>query len=173
MTMDIRDMAKQLFSLLLPFTVLVVIPFLIERDFEIPLMGSQGLLPILQSVVGLALMAAGLAGIAWTVGLFAFIGKGTLAPWSPPGRLVVAGPYAYVRNPMITSVIVVLLGEAIFFGSWPILAWTIFAFLLNHFYFIFSEEPGLSKRFGEEYEAYKKNVPRWVPRLKPWKPVGS
>ncbi len=70
---------------------------------------------------------------------------------------------------MISSVLGVLLGEAIFFGSWTILAWFLVAFVVNHLYFIFSEEPGLVKRFGEEYEAYKKNVPRWIPRLRPWK----
>jgi protein-S-isoprenylcysteine O-methyltransferase Ste14 len=172
MTMKtIRELVKQLFSLILPFVVLVLIPYLIQRDFEIPLTKSQGLWPIFQFVAGLALMVAGLAGIAWTVSLFIRIGKGTLAPWSPTSRLVVAGPYAHARNPMIASVTGVLLGEAIFFGSWPILAWAILAFVINHIYFIFSEEPGLSRRFGEEYEVYKKNVPRWLPRLRPWKPA--
>jgi protein-S-isoprenylcysteine O-methyltransferase Ste14 len=126
--------------------------------------------PLMLFAAGLALMIAGLSGIAWTVSLFISIGKGTLAPWSPTKRLVVIGPYAHVRNPMIMSVVAVLLGEALFFGSWPILAWAIAVFALNHIYFILSEEPGLRRRFGAEYETYKRNVPRWLPRLGPWKP---
>ncbi len=79
--------------------------------------------------------------------------------------------YAYVRNPMILGVIIVLLGESLVISSWSIFAWAILVFLINTVYFIFSEEPGLQKRFGEEYREYKRNVPRWIPRSKPWKPL--
>jgi protein-S-isoprenylcysteine O-methyltransferase Ste14 len=71
---------------------------------------------------------------------------------------------------MITGVLAVLLGEALVFHSVPILAWFVVAFAINHVYFIAFEEPGLVERFGEEYLEYKKNVPRWIPRLRPWKP---
>jgi protein-S-isoprenylcysteine O-methyltransferase Ste14 len=167
-----RELVKQLFSFILPFIVIVLIPFLIQYGFKIPPIRNrnQGVWPFMLFVAGLALMIAGLSGIAWTVSLFVRIGKGTLAPWSPTKRLVVIRPYAHVRNPMIMSVIAVLLGEALFFGSWPILVWAIAVFALNHFYFIISEEPGLIRRFGAEYETYKRNVPRWLPRLRPWKP---
>jgi len=166
----LKGLAKELFPLILPFIVLILVPYVIQRDFEIPLTKSQGLWPLFQFVIGLALMLAGLWGFVWTASLFIRIGKGTLAPWDPTKRLVVTGSYAHVRNPMITSVIIVLLGEALFFGSWPILVWALIAFFINHIYFIFSEEPGLSRRFGDEYEVYKNNVPRWMPRLKPWRP---
>jgi protein-S-isoprenylcysteine O-methyltransferase Ste14 len=169
----LRGLIDQLLSLLLPFIVLVLIPFLVERNLEIITVRSQGLWPFIMFSAGLILMVAGLAGIALTVGLFIHIGKGTLAPWSPPKRLVVTGPYAYVRNPMITSVVAVLLGEALFFGSWRILAWAVLVFVVNHLYFILSEEPGLARRFGEEYGDYKRNVPRWLPRLRPWRPGGK
>jgi protein-S-isoprenylcysteine O-methyltransferase Ste14 len=169
----LRGLIDQLLSLLLPFIVLVLIPFLVERNLEIITVRSQGMWPFIMFSAGLILMVAGLAGIALTVGLFIHIGKGTLAPWSPPKRLVVTGPYAYVRNPMITSVVAVLLGEALFFGSWRILAWAVLVFVVNHLYFILSEEPGLARRFGEEYGAYKRNVPRWLPRLVPWRPGGK
>jgi protein-S-isoprenylcysteine O-methyltransferase Ste14 len=165
-----RELVKQLLSLILPFIVIVLIPFLIQRGFKIPPIRNQGVWPFTLFAAGLALMIAGLSGIAWTVSLFISIGKGTLAPWSPTKRLVVIGPYAHVRNPMIMSVVAVLLGEALFFGSWPILVWAIAVFALNHIYFILSEEPGLRRRFGAEYETYKRNVPRWLPRLRPWKP---
>jgi protein-S-isoprenylcysteine O-methyltransferase Ste14 len=169
-TKTIRELVNQLFSLILPFVVLVLIPYLILSVLETSSAKSQSLWSYVLLIAGPALIVAGLLGIAWAVSLFIRIGRGTLAPWNPTHRLVVAGPYAYVRNPMIASVIIVLLGEALFFESPGILAWAIFVFILNHFYFIFSEEPGLARRFGEEYEVYKRNVPRWLPRMRPWKP---
>ncbi|MEZ4517046.1 MAG: methyltransferase [Chloroflexota bacterium] len=75
-----------------------------------------------------------------------------------------------MRNPMISAVITILLGEALLLGSWTIAALALGFLLLNTVYFVFSEEPGLEKRFGEEYVEYKANVPRWVPRMTPWQP---
>ena len=106
----------------------------------------------------------------WTATLFARIGKGTLAPWDPTARLVVAGPYRHVRNPMISGVLAVLLGEAALFGSLPLLVWFGAVFALNAIYFPLVEEPGLRERFGEDYERYRANVPRWLPRFRPWEP---
>ena len=162
---------KQLSPLLLPFVVLILVPFIILYFYKIPLTNYRGILLDLQFAVGLVLIVVGLCGLAWTISLFTSTGKGTLAPWDPTKKLVVRGPYAYARNPMITSVIAVLVGEAFLLSSWSILLWAVTVFLVNHIYFIFSEEPGLEKRFEEEYEIYKKNVPRWLPRLKPWKPA--
>jgi protein-S-isoprenylcysteine O-methyltransferase Ste14 len=162
---------KQLSPLLLPFVVIVLVPFIILYFYKIPLTSYQGILLDLQFAIGLILIVAGLCGLAWTIGLFTRVGEGTLAPWDPTKKLVVRGPYAYARNPMITSVIAVLVGEAFLLSSWSILLWAVTVFLVNHIYFIFSEEPGLEKRFEEEYEIYKKNVPRWLPRLNPWKPA--
>jgi len=111
----------------------------------------------------------GIALMVWTNRLFAKVGHGTLAPWEPPKKLVVRGVYRHVRNPMITGALCILLGEAIFFGSWPLLCLFGFALILNLIYIPLSEEPGLAKRFGEDYLRYKQNVPRWIPRLRPWK----
>jgi protein-S-isoprenylcysteine O-methyltransferase Ste14 len=119
--------------------------------------------------LGLALFGTGLYLLVMTILLFRNIGKGTLAPWSPPQKLVVVGPYRYVRNPMIAGVLIVVLGEAIIFGSVAIFILFVLFFIINHFYFIRSEEPGLVKRFGDDYIRYTKNVPRWLPRLSPWK----
>ena len=101
---------------------------------------------------------------------FATEGEGTLAPWDPPRRLVVRGPYRYVRNPMITGVLLVLLGEAALFGSPWILAWAAAFFAVNAVWFPLVEEPGLVQRFGREYEDYRRAVPRWLPRRHPWPP---
>lgn len=108
--------------------------------------------------------------MAWTVSLFARVGGGTLAPWDPTSRLVVLGPYRHVRNPMITGVLAILLGEASLFGSLPLLLWFAAVFAVNAVYLPLVEEPGLRTRFGADYEAYRANVPRWLPRLRPWDP---
>jgi protein-S-isoprenylcysteine O-methyltransferase Ste14 len=147
---------------LLPFTVAVVVPgILLWRNGA-----DLGAWPL--ALAGLVLVALGLALVAWTVALFARIGRGTLAPWDPTSRLVVAGPYRHVRNPMISGVLAVLLGEAAVFASVPLLLWFAAVFLVNAVYFPLVEEPGLRRRFGDEYEAYRANVPRWIPRRRPW-----
>ncbi|MBN2909566.1 isoprenylcysteine carboxylmethyltransferase family protein [Polycladomyces sp. WAk] len=118
--------------------------------------------------MGTLLLSGGLYLVATTIKLFAQMGKGTLLPSNPPQKLVVAGPYRYVRNPMISGVILILLGEAVIFGSVYLLAWFFLFWTLLHFVILFYEEPGLVKRFGGDYEIYRENVPRWIPRLSPW-----
>jgi protein-S-isoprenylcysteine O-methyltransferase Ste14 len=120
-------------------------------------------------LLGVLLVGAGLFLIVPTVRLFATVGKGTLAPWDPPGRLVVRGVYRHVRNPMISGVFLVLLGEAVAAASLPLLYWFASFVALNLLYIPLAEEPGLARRFGDEYEAYRRNVPRWVPRWTAWK----
>jgi protein-S-isoprenylcysteine O-methyltransferase Ste14 len=126
-----------------------------------------GVVPVL---AGVALIGLGLALWYRTVRLFARAGEGTLAPWDPTRRLVVLGPYRHVRNPMITGVLLVLGGEAGLFGSLGVLAWAGAFLLVNAVWFPLVEEPGLVRRFGEDYEAYRGNVPRWIPRVRPWSP---
>ena len=148
---------------LLPGMVAGVIPALILAGDELaswPLIALGG-----------AALALGLTLIVQTVALFATVGKGTLAPWDPTERLVVRGPYRRVRNPMISGVLCVLLGEALLFGSPGVLAWFAFVFALNAVYFPLIEEPDLQQRFGADYEAYRAAVPRWLPRLRPWHPA--
>jgi protein-S-isoprenylcysteine O-methyltransferase Ste14 len=144
---------------LLPGTVAVVIPALI-LSFE-----GVNVRPA-TAVLGACAIAAGLGLVAWTIALFVRLGRGTLAPWDPTSRLVVQGPYSYVRNPMITGVGTILAGEAIFFRSWGIaIQLAVFA-VVNAIYFPLVEEPGLRRRFGAEYEEYCARVPRWLPRVR-------
>jgi protein-S-isoprenylcysteine O-methyltransferase Ste14 len=149
---------------LLPVTVTIVVPALVLWQNGVEL----AVWPL--AAIGVALIAAGLALVAWTITLFARVGKGTLAPWDPTSRLVVAGPYRHVRNPMISGVLAILLGEAALFGSGALLVWFGAVFLANAVYFPLVEEPGLRDRFGADYDAYSANVPRWLPRLRPWGP---
>jgi protein-S-isoprenylcysteine O-methyltransferase Ste14 len=148
---------------LLPGTVVIVVPAILlatgDWDFE----------PLL-ALLGVPLIAAGFGLWLWTVKLFATIGRGTLAPWDPTERIVVEGPYAHVRNPMITAVLAVLLGEALAFGSTAIAIWAGLFALVNHVFFLAYEEPAVERRFGEDYRCYKANVPRWLPRRAAWKP---
>ena len=126
-----------------------------------------------RALLGAPFVAGGFAMWLWTVRLFARIGRGTLAPWDPTERLVVEGPYAHVRNPMITGVLAVLVGEALVFGSTPIAIWAAVFAVINHVFFLAYEEPSVERRFGDEYRRYKQNVPRWVPRRTGWRPSGA
>jgi protein-S-isoprenylcysteine O-methyltransferase Ste14 len=153
--------------LLLPFIVVVVVPYgLLSASAAAGLHWYEGtLIAWVMRVPGVAACLAGLALFAWCVSLFARVGEGTLAPWDPARKLVAAGPYRFVRNPMIAGVALMLFGETLYWSAWPLGVWACVFVGLNHFYFILSEEPGLEKRFGERYRAYKAAVPRWLPPL--------
>jgi protein-S-isoprenylcysteine O-methyltransferase Ste14 len=155
--------------LVLPGTVAVLVPWWIARSRGVTL-GLPGSAP------AVAVAAAGF--VVLTLGVVLFLGcfrrfdqegRGTLAPWDPPGRLVVRGPYAYVRNPMISGVMLVLVGEALLLRSPAHLVWAGAFFLINAIYIPAVEEPGLRRRFGEAYERYAREVPRLVPRLRPFR----
>ena len=103
-----------------------------------------------------------------TIRLFATRGEGTLAPWDPPRKLVVEGPYRHVRNPMISGVWFLLAGEALILGSVGIAIWLAAFAAANMVYMPLVEEPGLERRFGDDYRAYKRAVPAWIPRVTPW-----
>jgi protein-S-isoprenylcysteine O-methyltransferase Ste14 len=80
---------------------------------------------------------------------------------------VVVGPYRYLRNPMISAVAAMLTGEALALGSRTLALWAASFIAFNHLYFVLVEEPGLERRFGEGYRAYRGAVPRWIPRRPP------
>ncbi|MDR1425126.1 MAG: isoprenylcysteine carboxylmethyltransferase family protein [Azoarcus sp.] len=119
--------------------------------------------------MGGILSAGGFFLAAWTMRLFATQGQGTAAPWNPPKKLVVAGPYCHVRNPMISSVLAILIAESLLLNSVWIFGWFVSFFIGNTIYFPLFEEKDLEKRFGESYLEYKRNVPRWIPRFGAWR----
>ncbi len=162
-------------SLLLPIVVLVVLPVAILLSTGWP-RSSWPVTPLRNtgfSAVGLLFVLAGLLLMGSTIRLFARRGEGTLAPWDPPKLLVVRGIYRHVRNPMHTGVFAVLFGEAFLLRSTALLILGIGVVLVHLLYIPLSEERGLEARFGEAYREYKRNVPRWIPRVKPWKAEGT
>jgi len=167
MTVTARRQARAILPLPGVVTGLVPVLILVATGVDVGwgLGGAAAALPVL---LGLGLVAVGFGLWLWTVRLFARIGEGTLAHWDPTRHLVVEGPYRHVRNPMISGVLFFLAGEAALFGSLPLLGWCAAFFVVNYVGFLVYEEPGLEKRFGEEYRVYKRHVPRWLPRRTPW-----
>jgi protein-S-isoprenylcysteine O-methyltransferase Ste14 len=150
------------FTLLLPGTITVLIPY------RLILSRSAGTFSSYQPLryLGLPLILIGAAGLLWCIWEFFSEGRGTLAPIDPPKYLVVRGLYRYVRNPMYVSVVIVLLGEAIFFMSVAILIEAVIFIVLAHLFVILYEESALRRQFGESYERYSQSVGRWIPRYR-------
>jgi protein-S-isoprenylcysteine O-methyltransferase Ste14 len=152
----------------LPFTMAVLVPaaILALGEGERWDLGAGARAATL--LAGVAAIAGGLALFVATVRLFGRVGRGTLAPWDPPPRLVVDGPYRHVRHPMISGVALTLAGEALAFGSTGIAIWLACFVAVNSVYLPLIEEPALVRRFGADYERYMRAVPRWRPRVRGW-----
>lgn len=155
--------------LLLPVMATLVIPATLLNLFGWDTLGLWAIGSAIRpafSALGSIIAVIGLGLAVTTIKHFATVGEGTLAPWNPTEKLVVQGVYRYVRNPMISSVMGILLGEVMVSASVAVLIWLGIFVLANSIYIPLSEEPSLVKRFGGEYEVYRKNVPRWIPRLR-------
>lgn len=153
------------FFFIAPFVIAGVLPWLFWKgEMMKPFLGAEE-----TRIAGLALMAIGVTLLVDSFARFALQGLGTPAPIAPPSRLVVTGPYRYVRNPMYVAVLTVIFGEAIFFADPRLAAYGVVVWLLFHAFVRLYEEPALKEQFGAEYQAYKANVPRWIPRLSPWR----
>jgi protein-S-isoprenylcysteine O-methyltransferase Ste14 len=118
-----------------------------------------------QQVAGMVSGAVGAAVALWCIFTFAAIGRGTPAPFDPPRRLVIQGPYRFVRNPMYIGAGLALASAALFYASLPLLAYTGLFFLATHLFVVWYEEPTLRRSFGQEYEAYCRQVRRWWPSV--------
>ncbi len=116
-------------------------------------------------VPGVVLLLAGAALALTTIVFFIFEGRGTPAVFDPPKRFVPHGPYRLVRNPMYIGGVSMLLGLGLGLSSVAMSLFAAVAFLLIHTFVVFAEEPGLRRRFGQEYEDYCHAVPRWIPRI--------
>jgi protein-S-isoprenylcysteine O-methyltransferase Ste14 len=96
-------------------------------------------------------------------------GLGTPAPVAPTQSLVVTGLFRYVRNPMYISVLAIILGQALLFSDRRLIGYAALFWLACHLFVVGYEEPTLQRSFSAEYEAFRANVPRWIPRLTPWR----
>ena len=150
-----------LFILVLPGTVIVLIPyFLLTSRFELffPKLGIFRFLGVFPILIGAAI------GL-WCIWDFLITGKGTPAPFDPPKKLVKKGLYRFVRNPMYLSSAFMLLGGVLLFESMVLLVYTIFVILAFHLLVTCYEEPVLKRRFGDSYKDYFSTVPRWIPNI--------
>lgn len=156
--------------LILPFNVLITIPAIILYCSNFKLLSPSF---SVRFIVALGLLILGLGLLIWTISLFSAVRHGSLAPWNPINRLIISGPYAYVRNPMLSGVFLALFGEALLFSSCPLCVYTLLFIAINAVYFPLSEEKGLHKRYGQAYLEYCRHVPRFIPRLSPYTPTHS
>jgi protein-S-isoprenylcysteine O-methyltransferase Ste14 len=147
-----------LFTILVPGTVTVLVPYLL-----LPAGGGYSRAE-LWNFLGLIAIVFGAAIYFWCARDFTFTGKGTPAPYDPPKVMVARGLYRIVRNPMYVGVSLVLLGEALFFASSKLFIYGLLVLLGFHLRVICYEEPTLRKKFGENYSGYCRQVPRWIPR---------
>jgi len=118
-------------------------------------------------IAGMIIGTAGALLALWCIFTFVSIGKGTPAPFDPPRRLVIRGPYRYVRNPMYLGAAVSLAGAGLFYESVTLLVYGLAFLFAAHFFVVSYEEPALQRTFGTEYEAYRRGVHRWRPRIRP------
>lgn len=123
-----------------------------------------------QRVAGALLIAAGAAALLHSFGRFALEGSGTPAPIAPTERLVVGGLYRHVRNPMYLSVLSAIVGQALLLGQLGLLCYAAAVGAIMVGFVRLVEEPVLARRYGAEYQDYRRAVPAWLPRLRPWKP---
>jgi len=116
---------------------------------------------------GMLVGASGAMLALWCIATFILIGRGTPAPFDPPRRLVVVGPYRLVRNPMYIGAALALAGAALFYESWALLGYCAAFALATHLFVVTYEEPTLRATFGDPYVRYCERVHRWWPGVQP------
>lgn len=118
--------------------------------------------------LGAFIMLLGLVLLLWCVRDFYVSGKGTLAPWDPPKKLVVVGLYRHMRNPMYVGVLALVVGWSVLLTSPLLMLYALLLAVGFHIRVLTHEEPWLESRFGSEWLQYRSEVSRWIPGLKPW-----
>lgn len=122
-------------------------------------------------VLGVVLLGAGLLALIQAFARFVVEGFGTPVPVAAPDRLVVGGLYRYVRNPMYIALLAAIIGQALLLGRLGLLVYAAGVWLIAAAFVRFYEEPALVRRFGANYDAYRRAVPAWWPLLRPWRPA--
>ena len=154
-----------LFFVIAPFVLAGLIPWWVTQWEFRPSFFGVGL----TRVLGAFLIVVGAPGIVDSFARFALEGLGTPAPIAPPQKLVVTGLYRHLRNPIYFALVAVIFGQAFLFGDPRLLWYGALLWLLFHAWVVMIEEPTLKQTFGAEFERFRSNVPRWIPRLTPWR----
>jgi protein-S-isoprenylcysteine O-methyltransferase Ste14 len=153
-----------------PVTLVVFLPIWLAWHYHVAYTPPGDIFDAALQAIGMAMMGLGAVLLVSSLYQIARRGRDELAPWDPPRRLMIRGPYRRVRNPMLSGVLFVLVGEACVFQSWLFSA-VAGAFLLFSLVFVpLLEEPQLEARFGDDYRRYRRHVWRFLPRLRPWNP---
>ena len=153
-----------LFFVIAPGGVVGLAPYLISG------WRHEHLLPNALRMAGAALVATGVLSVVESFARFVWRGHGTPAPVAPPKHLVVSGQYRHVRNPMYVALVAIVVGQALWLGSSALAFYAVVLLLLFHLRVVTYEEPQLVKLFGADFETYRQAVPRWLPRVRPWRP---
>ncbi|RUX25628.1 isoprenylcysteine carboxylmethyltransferase family protein [Mesorhizobium sp. M2A.F.Ca.ET.042.01.1.1] len=152
------------FLVVAPGVVAGLMPWLLTDHYRKPQANVPGFV-----ATGSILVIVAAAILLHAFARFAREGLGTPAPVAPTEKLVVGGIYRHVRNPMYVDVLAIILGQVLIFSSWPVLLYGLIAAAAMVSFVKLYEEPTLAQRYGEEYEAYRRAVPGWLPRLTPWR----
>jgi protein-S-isoprenylcysteine O-methyltransferase Ste14 len=154
-----------LFFLIAPALVAGLVPWWMSRwQMQPAFLG----LAVVQ-LIGVVLIVPGTLALLDSFARFALQGQGTPAPILPTRHLVVTGLYRYVRNPMYVGVVAVVAGQGLLLGNIRLLTYGTLVWVAFYLFVVGYEEPTLHRTFGAEYERFCANVPRWVPRLRPWR----
>jgi protein-S-isoprenylcysteine O-methyltransferase Ste14 len=163
MSKAIAVLGSALFFIIAPLMLAAVVPWWVTSwEFRRAFFAVE-----LTRVLGGVLIIAGVPGLVDSFARFALEGVGTPAPIAPTQKLVVRGLYRYVRNPIYIAVVAVIFGQALLFGDGRLLWYGALLWGFFHIFVVMYEEPTLKQTFGLEYEAFRANVPRWIPRLPP------
>lgn len=162
----IAALGSAVFFVVAPCTLAGLVPWWITGwQLQPPFVGLEAM-----RGAGAAMILAGVLGLVDAFARFALQGLGTPAPIAPPRNLVVTGLYRYVRNPIFVAVVAIILGQALLMGDWRLIVYGAILWLAFHVQVVVYEEPTLEQTFGTEYEAFRAAVPRWIPRITPWRP---
>jgi len=166
MRRPVAAIGSAMFFVVAPGSVVGLIPWLLTRwqvREPVPYWAPM-------RVLGVILLVAGLIVLVQAFVRFVMEGFGTPAPVAAPDRLVVGGMYRYVRNPMYVAVLAAIVGQALLLGQLGLLLYAAALWLISAAFVRWYEEPTLARRFGADYEAYRRAVPAWLPRVRPLKP---
>jgi protein-S-isoprenylcysteine O-methyltransferase Ste14 len=140
-----------IFMLALPWFAHHLLPAALPIDMDLRIWPAGVL-----ALVGIAVWIA-------CLDVFSRRGRGTPLPADAPRHLVTTGLFAVVRNPIMAAELLVIWGIALYIASWGVALYAIAISVAAHVMVVYIEEPELRQRFGESYEEYCRNVPRWFP----------